>query len=33
MPVRHDYVGVAEATDVLGVHWETVKCLCCEGRI
>jgi len=33
MPVRHDYVGVAEATDALGIHWETVKCLCCEGRI
>ena len=27
MPVLHDYVGVAEAADVLGVHWETVRCL------
>jgi hypothetical protein len=22
MPVLHDYVGVAEAADVLGVHWD-----------
>jgi len=33
MPVLHDYVGVVEAADVLGVHWETAKCLCCEGHI
>ena len=33
MPVLHDYLSVVEAADVLGVHWETVKRLCREGRI
>jgi len=33
MPVLHDYVSIVEAADVLGVHWETVKRLCREGRI
>ena len=33
MPVLHDYLTVVEAADILGVHWETVKRLCREGRI
>ena len=33
MPVLHDYLSVIEAAAVLGVHWETVKRLCREGRI
>jgi len=33
MPVAHNSVGVVEAADVLGVLWETAKCLSCEGRI
>jgi len=33
MPVLRDYLSVVEAADVLGVHWETVKRLCREGRI
>ena len=33
MPVLHDYLSVVEAADILGVHWETVKRLCREGRI
>jgi hypothetical protein len=32
MPVLHDYVRVVEAADVLGVHWATARCLCCEDR-
>jgi hypothetical protein len=30
VPLAHNYVGVVEAADVLGVHWETAKCLSCE---
>lgn len=33
MPVLDNYVNVVEAATVLGVHWETVKRLCREGRI
>jgi len=33
MPVLDNYVNVVEAAAVLGVHWETVKRLCREGRI
>ncbi len=33
MPVLDKYVNVVEAAEVLGVHWETVKRLCREGRI
>jgi len=33
MPVLHDYVSIVEAATVPGVHWETVKRLCREGRI
>jgi len=33
VPVLHDYLSVVEAADILGVHWETVKRLCREGRI
>lgn len=33
MPVLDDYVSVVEAAKVLGVHWETVKRMCREGRI
>ena len=33
MPVLENYLNVVEAADVLGVHWETVKRLCREGRI
>lgn len=33
MPVLDDYVSVVEASKVLGVHWETVKRMCREGRI
>ncbi len=33
MPVLDNYVSVVEAAEVLGVHWETVKRLCREGRI
>ena len=33
MPVLDDYLNVVEAAAILGVHWETVKRLCREGRI
>ena len=33
MPVLDHYVNVTEAAVILGVHWETVKRLCREGRI
>lgn len=33
MPVLENYVNVVEAAEVLGVHWETVKRMCREGRI
>ena len=33
MPVLDNYVNVIEAAEVLGVHWETVKRMCREGRI
>ena len=33
MPVLGNYLSVVEAAAVLGVHWETVKRLCREGRI
>ena len=33
MPILKDYLNVVEAADVLGVHWETVKRLCREGKI
>jgi excisionase family DNA binding protein len=33
MPVLDNYMSVVEASEVLGVHWETVKRLCREGRI
>jgi len=33
MPVLDDYVSVVEAAKILGVHWETVKRMCREGRI
>jgi len=33
MPILDSYVNVVEAAAVLGVHWETVKRLCREGRI
>ena len=33
MPVLDTYLNVVEAAKVLGVHWETVKRLCREGRI
>lgn len=33
MPVLDNYVNVVEAAEVLGVHWETVKRMCREGRI
>lgn len=33
MSVLDDYVNVAQAAIILGVHWETVKRLCREGRI
>ena len=33
MPVLDDYVSVVEAAKTLGVHWETVKRMCREGRI
>ncbi len=33
MSVLDNYVNVVEAAAVLGVHWETVKRLCREGRI
>jgi excisionase family DNA binding protein len=33
MPVIENYVNVVEAAEVLGVHWETVKRICREGRI
>jgi excisionase family DNA binding protein len=33
MPVLDAYLNVVEAAAVLGVHWETVKRLCREGRI
>ncbi len=33
MPVLGNYLSVVEAAVVLGVHWETVKRLCREGRI
>jgi len=33
MPVFDTYLNVVEAAAILGVHWETVKRLCREGRI
>jgi len=33
MPVLDNYVSVVEAAEILGVHWETVKRMCREGRI
>ncbi len=33
MPVLDNYLNVVEAAAILGVHWETVKRLCREGRI
>ena len=33
MPVLDNYVNVVEAAEILGVHWETVKRMCREGRI
>jgi excisionase family DNA binding protein len=33
MPALDNYVNVREAAEVLGVHWETVKRFCREGRI
>ena len=33
MPILDSYMNVIEAATVLGVHWETVKRLCREGRI
>lgn len=33
MPVLDDYVSVIEAAKTLGVHWETVKRMCREGRL
>lgn len=33
MPVIDKYVSVVEAGQILGVHWETVKRMCREGRI
>ncbi|MBE0430697.1 MAG: helix-turn-helix domain-containing protein [Dehalococcoidia bacterium] len=33
MPVLDNYVSVVEAGQILGVHWETVKRMCREGRI
>ncbi len=32
MPVLDNYVSVVEAAEILGVHWETVKRMCREGR-
>jgi len=33
MPILNSYVNVVEAAEILGVHWETVKRMCREGRI
>ena len=33
MPVLDNYLNVHEAAEVLGVHWETVKRICREGRM
>ena len=33
MPILDNYVSVVEAAETLGVHWETVKRMCREGRI
>lgn len=33
MSILDSYVDVVAAAAVLGVHWETVKRLCREGRI
>jgi excisionase family DNA binding protein len=33
MPILNEYVDVVEASNILGVHWETVKRLCREDRI
>ena len=33
MPVLDNYLNAVEAAAILGVHWETVKRLCREGRI
>jgi len=32
MPVLDNYFSVVEAAEILGVHWETVKRMCREGR-
>jgi len=33
MSILDNYLNVVEAAAILGVHWETVKRLCREGRI
>ena len=33
MPVLNDYLSIAEAAEVLGIHPGTVKRLCREGRL
>ena len=33
MPVLDNYINVHAAAEVLGVHWETVKRMCREGRM
>jgi excisionase family DNA binding protein len=33
MPVPENYVNIVEAAAILGVHWETVRRLCRDGRI
>ena len=33
MSILDNYLDVVAAADALGVHWETVKRLCREGRI
>lgn len=33
MAILDNYVSVVEAGEILGVHWETVKRMCREGRI
>ena len=33
MSIVDNYLNVVEAAVILGVHWETVKRLCREGRI
>ncbi len=33
MPVPENYLNVMEVAAAVGVHWETVKRLCRDGRI